>query len=316
MNINRKNAVIALMLTFMLILVGCSSPANNNYPTDGESRGIFYEVVGGKNQLYLFGTIHVGQEDMYPLHKNVEKAISESDVLGLEIDLENLSEIELFQELLNLGFFQDGSKLSDYISKETFDKLKEILAPMGIDSDTLDVIQPWYAGMMLTEVMLEGTDLSSEEGVEYYLIKKAESMEIIGLETIADQLNPYALLTMDSQVMYLENSLEEMEHAEQELYKLVDAWKRGDVDFFTELRTVMMQESPTPSYKKYQEATLDGRDTKMTEKIVQLLEGDSNKTYFIAVGTLHLVGENSIVDQLRRIGYEVNLGYEVYSRDN
>lgn len=309
MNRSRKIAVIALVLTFMLILVGCSSPTNN-YPTDGESKGIFYEVVGGKNQLYLFGTIHVGQEDMYPLHKNVEKAFSESDVLGLEIDLENLSEIELLQELLSLGFFQDGSKLSDYISKETFEKLEEILAPMGIDSDTLEVIQPWYAGMMLTEVMLEGTGLTSEDGVEYYLINKAESMEILGLETIGDQLNPYTLLTMDSQVMYLESSLEEMEHAEEELYKLIDAWKRGDVDFFTELRTEMMKESPTPSYRKYQEATLDGRDTKMTEKIVQLLEGDSNKTYFIAVGTLHLVGENSIVDQLRKIGYEVNLGYE------
>lgn len=306
---NRKIIFIATLLSIMLLLVGCSSSPTNNYPTDGESKGIFYEVLGGKNQLFLFGTVHVGKEAMYPLHKNVERAFAESDVLVLELDLANLSEFELLQELLSIGFFQDMSKLSDYVAEETFDELLKLFAPMGIDSNMLETIKPWYAGMMLTEIMLIGTGLDSENGVEFYLTNKAGSMEIIGLETIGDQLFPYTLLSMDSQVLYLKSSLEELDNAEEELHKLIDAWRRGDIDFFTQLRREMMKESPTPSFGKYQEAMLDGRDTKMTEKIVDLLEGNTNRTYFVAVGTLHLVGENSIVDQLREKGYEVKLGH-------
>jgi len=52
--------MIALALALLLVLGagGCT-------PQKKGSAGILYRVTGGKSDLYLLGSIHVGSEDMY-----------------------------------------------------------------------------------------------------------------------------------------------------------------------------------------------------------------------------------------------------------
>ena len=299
-----KRILGALCLTFLLLtLVACGSQED----TPPVSRGILYEVEGGNTGVYLFGSVHIGHEDMYPLHDSVKEALERSDVIGLEIDFSPMTEEQIALEMLEYGLLTDGRQMTDIISQELFDEIVEITSPLGVPGPVLNHFRPWYAGLILNEVLINNTRYSTEYGVENYLLTEYGDKETISLETFAHQFAPYQLLSNESQAIYLKDMLDEMEEAEEDLDEMIAHWREGDVEAFAELREKILEEAETESLKRFHEASLDERDRQMAEVIAGILESDDERTYFITVGTLHLVGENSIVERLSQMGFEVRL---------
>ncbi len=296
----RKKQIIIVLL-FLLLFTAC----NQAVETDSTdlAKGIFYQVQGGNSQMYLFGSIHVGFEEMYPLREEVEDAFNKSDTLVLEIDLLNLDQNELLQVFMQYGFLSDGDKLSNHISEESFNTVLELVRPAHVDKATLENLKPWYAGQIATQMAMEETRFSSEHGVEEYFLSRSAEKEIIGLETISAQLSPFALLSDESNVIFLEESIKELANIEESLDELLEYWHTGNIDGVRDLRNEMMDEAPTASYKEYQEAFLNQRDKNMAVKLDELLQSEGS--YFVVVGYLHLAGQNSIPELLIDLGYEV-----------
>ncbi|WP_353893684.1 TraB/GumN family protein [Proteinivorax hydrogeniformans] len=313
----RKIFSVFVLIVMLLTLVACGADKEETQQVENAeqpneeiqqlSKGIFYEVAGGENQVYLFGSVHMGHEEMYPLDDAVEEAFTQSDVLAMELDMVNVSEFELGLEMVELAVFNDGRSMTDIVPEEDFLKLYELVKPFGMTKDVLNQFQPWYGAMLLSEVMAQQAGVSSDYGVETYFIEQAADMEVIGLETVASQLYPFSLLSDESQAIYLQSSLDEVDESEEELEELIRYWQEGDVEAFAQARDEMMQDYPTESYKEFQNAFLDGRDEQMSDAIEELLESDSGNTYFVVVGSLHLAGENSIVEQLSERGYQVDI---------
>lgn len=302
---NRRWVWVAILLYVTFTLAGCTEST----VSDDKARGIFYEVSGGVNTVYLLGSIHVGEEEMYPLHSSVEEAFEASDVLVMEIDLDNLNEVAVAQEMMEYAMYTDGRTMRDEISEETFQSLLTYAEPLGIGEEVLDLFRPWYGTMLLTEIAVEQSGLSQEYGVEQYFLDQKGDREVVGLESVRDQLFPFTLLSSESQALYLEETLAEMDEVESQLREMIDYWIKGDFEYFENLRRDSIAEVATESLQQYQIAMLDGRDEVMTEKIQELLENDKEKTYFIVVGSLHLVGENGIPYNLEGLGYQLELGY-------
>lgn len=296
-------AVMALFI--VLTIMGCSEVME----TEENAQGIFYQVLGGENTVYLLGSIHVGEEEMYPLHPSIEEAFESSDILVMEIDLDNLNEMAAAQEMMEYAMYNDGTTMRDEIPEETFQELLSYAEPLGIGEEVLDLFRPWYGTMLLTEIAVEESGLSSEHGVEMYFLDQKGDREVVGLESLSDQLLPFASLSQESQQLYLEETLEEMENVETQLREMIDHWKTGDLEYFEALRRESIEEVGTESFQRTQIAILDDRDQNMAEKIQELLENDQEQTYFIVVGSLHLVGENSIPYNLESLGYQLELGY-------
>ncbi len=304
---SRFGFAFLLIILMVLTLSACGS---EDISEEG-SKGLLYQVEGGDNQVYLFGSVHVGNEEMYPLHESVYEAFAEADVLGMEIDMMKKSEMEITGKIFQKGMYQDDRKITDLVSEETYQDLIELLKFPGVDEEMLKKYKPWYAAMELSILAATEAGYNPELGVESYLMEKAEEeeMESLGLETISMQYAPEEKLSDESQVIYLEQTMEEMEEAAEELEKMVADWKDGDLEMFAEIRNETIEAAETESLRKYQKALTDGRDEQMAQEIVQILHDDSGKTYFLTVGSLHLAGENSIVEQLEDEGYEVNYMY-------
>lgn len=292
-------------VVFMLItsLAACSSPEEEVLG----SKGVFYEVAGGSSQAYLFGAIHVGTEEMYPLDHTVDEAFSQSDVLVLEVDIVNTSMVEVGLELLNFAKLDDGRKMSDIVPADLFSQLVNLVAPLGLGGEFLDQFQPWYGELLLENLVIQQSGLSPDYGVENYFIERAADMEVMGLETVQDQLSPYMLLSDESQILNLENTIDQLSGAGDEIYQIIDYWQDGNIDGFAAMREETLEDAPRESLEAFHRAMLDERDEKMAVAIEELLEDDSGNVYFVVVGALHLVGENSIVDLLRENGYEVEV---------
>ena len=83
----RKMTALALALLLVLGAGGCT-------PQKKGSAGILYRVTGGKSDLYLLGSIHVGSEDMYPLGQHILDAMEAADVLyGVTMQEDGVSKL-------------------------------------------------------------------------------------------------------------------------------------------------------------------------------------------------------------------------------
>ena len=297
------NLVKLLSFVLLLMLLAACGPKEEVVP----SKGILYTVAGGDTTVYLFGSIHIGHSSMYPLCERVQQALEEADVIALEIDISAMLEEEIAQEVMAYAMYTDGALMTDVISQDLFDQLAEIVADIGLPRYLLNHFRPWYAALLLNELVLQNTRYSPALGVESYLLDNYGHKETISLETFSDQLAPYALLSDESQEVYLRRMLEDMDEAEQDLDEMVEYWRDGNVEAFSELRSHIFSEAETASLKRFHQATLDERDRAMAKTIAGILASGDERTYFITVGTLHLVGANSIVAQLTAKGYDVQL---------
>ena len=97
---------LALALLLVLGAGGCT-------PQKKGSAGILYRVTGGKSDLYLLGSIHVGSEDMYPMGQYILDAMEAADVLAFECDTASAQAQAAYQELMRCP---EGDTLETLVS--------------------------------------------------------------------------------------------------------------------------------------------------------------------------------------------------------
>ncbi|MDH5465496.1 MAG: TraB/GumN family protein, partial [Thiovulaceae bacterium] len=73
---------------------------------------------GGK--VYLFGSIHVGKADLYPLDKNITETFKASNYLVLETKSNEESKIAMNTAMFKTGRFTDTKRLKDVISSKNY----------------------------------------------------------------------------------------------------------------------------------------------------------------------------------------------------
>ncbi|WP_161568379.1 TraB/GumN family protein [Anaerobacillus alkaliphilus] len=269
------------------------------------SKGVFYEITYGENTVYLLGSIHIGLPNLYPLHEKVEAAYQNSEYLVVEINSNDIDPMEMMEVMFEIGVYQDGTTIQDHISPDLYEELLGTISELGLNEETVTIFKPWLLADMLESTLLENAGFSLELGIDQYFLSKAEieKKEILSLETIHDQLNLYSMLLPESQEKALKATIEDQDNTIKQIEELMEMWKHGDIHGLSKLRTI--EEDESGDVVDYFYALTDKRDKEMTAKIEDFLKNGQSETFFVVVGALHLVGENSIIDLLKQQGYEV-----------
>jgi uncharacterized protein YbaP (TraB family) len=265
---------------------------------DGPSEGIFYRVHKDNQTVYLLGSIHIGDTTIYPLNQKIDVAFEEADLLAVEINIEDINETEASQTMMQQGLYQDGTTLSTVVEDEAFNDAVGYLSDLGLNEEMINQFQPWFVTMMLSEVALGKSNLTSENGVDKHFITRAneKKLPIISLESVESQIASISSAPVEEQIESLEITLDSMDIYEEELTQLMRVWRSGSIDVIAQMRD--MSEGS-------EQLAMDERDLLMTDKIEGFLSADDGETYFVVVGALHLAGDNSIVDLLETRGYSV-----------
>ena len=275
------------------------------YAAGAESAPLVYRVTDGQGHaLYLLGTIHVGNDGMYPLGSAVEEAYQNADVLAVELDLYAYG-VNLFSNLktsfaLMYGF-QDNVK--NHLSPETYALGVEKL---GMPEIALQRMKPamWYS--LAENVMIQKAGLDAMKGVDYWLLKQAhkDGKRIDELETLEAQMA--TLLSIPEEVIDYEVQamLTYPEESARGLLTLFEAWRQGDE---AALRTLLDAsgegEELSDAYEEYSDMLIDSRNDGFEEQAVAYL--NSGETALIAIGAFHIIGENGLAEKLARAGYTV-----------
>jgi len=261
-----------------------------------------WKVTSPQATVYLFGSIHFGKPEMYPLPGVIEKAFTLSDSLVLEVNLERLDPVMAQQTMLQRGSYGDGTSLKDRISLETLGRLEVRLAQFGLDLEQVRHFKPWLMAMTLSVIQLQMLGFDSNYGIDHYFAKKAiaEKKTILEFEGLQEQLD--FLDSIKDQEKFLDYTLVSLDETEKTLEKIIAAWESGDADV---MEKVVIQELLVkyPEVAPMLDLLLYERNYRMVDRIKKFL--GSGKTYFVVVGSAHLIGEKGIVELLRQDGLQV-----------
>lgn len=273
---------------------------------DAEDGGFLWKAENGDTTVYLQGTIHVGDEDFYPLNDEIEDAYEESDVILPEIDLNGLDEEALLTTTMELATYEDSRTIRDDLSEDVYGELEEILQEQGMPIEMMENFRPWFLESMLTELALEESDYRAEHGVDVYFLDRAveDGKEVRELESYEQQMEMLAGFSEDIQIELLENAIVNYDEMNEGLDELVGFWQDGDVEALSGASEAEADES-FEGYEEYMEEMNTNRNINMADTIFDLLAEDNGETHFVIVGALHMVEEPSIVSLLEEDGYDV-----------
>lgn len=256
-------------------------------------RGTLYRIQYKDTSSYLFGTIHVGQAGAFPLDADAAHAFAQANTLVIEVDVRNRA--ETMAAFVRHALYRDPDTLDQHLSPASLSRLKTAAQKLGIPFEQLARMKPWMAANMLVIAALEQAGFAGSQGTEVRLLERAaaQSKTVQALETADYQLSLFEEMTAAQQEAYLNDTIDEIESgkARKKIAEMMHAWNHADAGALDALLKEMLSKD-TASSAFMRHALLDG-----------------GRSAFIAIGALHLVGENGVPALLRRRGFAVQKLY-------
>lgn len=262
-------------------------------------------IEGEKNRVYLLGSVHLLRKQDHPLPAVLDAAYADAEALVMELDLDDIDPLALQAETNRLGMLRDGTTLQDSLGAKKFAIASAAAQELEIPLDLLAQTEPWFAAITVEQLVLMRIGFNPLYGIEMHMAMKAsqDAKPITGLETVDEQLAFLDGLSPDAQGDLLLQTLAEGRNAEEEMGRLVDAWRRGDTRFLEQNMLAQMQES-----EELYDAIVVRRNEAWLDDIVALLDDDDD--YLVIVGTLHLIGPDGVPALLEKQGIEARQMHE------
>lgn len=261
-----------------------------------------WKVSKGDSELYLGGTIHVLSENDYPLPIEFSKAYKQSQLVVLETDLTAMSRPETQLQLVQRMIYPKGQLLKDNIKPETFSVLSDYLASRGLAIEMYQNFKPAMIVMTLLMTELQRLGLANA-GVDHYFNHKAlvDGKALAELETVEVQLDVLENLGKGQEDEMILSTIEEMKEMPSIMGQMKTAWRTGNMKSLEKIGISPMK----LDYPELYRLLLVNRNKAWIPKIEALLL--TPEVEFVLVGALHLVGEEGVIAQLRKLGYTVEL---------
>ena len=260
-----------------------------------------WKINGKSNTVYLFGSIHVANKDMYPLGEKVDEAFKQSEVLVVEVDEAQVDQVKLQEIMMTKGFYGGSETIKDHVSEDTLKLLQQLLADTGVPYITVARMRPGIIALTLTVAKIVKMGYSPELGIDRYFMQQARGRkEVLQLESMEEQMD--LLLSFSDDDLMLKHTLISLDKLPKMIFDLINSWKNGDEKL---LEKIMLtdQKNEYPEFNGLLKRLIEDRNVTMTVKIQNML--NESKDYFVVVGAGHLVGEKGIVSQLKRNGFSV-----------
>ena len=267
-------------------------------PATGDGPAL-WSISDADSTIYLFGTVHVLRPDTPWGSAKVDAAFDASQNVIFEIS--NPDDQAAITPLIQQHGLSPQTPLSSLLTPAEIADLDAAARSIGGSAAQFDPLRPWLVALSLSVAPLVKAGYDPKSGVELILKARAEAAgkPVTGLESIATQVEILAGLSEPTQLAFLRSTLEDFDEATTELDALVDAWATGDVET---IDRVGVQEMRAESQEVY-DALLVNRNTNWADQIQTLLAGSG--VTFIAVGSAHLAGDDSVQDILERRGVQV-----------
>lgn len=280
-------------------------------------RGNLWQLEKDGVTSYLFGTMHLYDPRHVASMNRLKPLIAASDQVLIEVTKQD--EAKLQRELMGtpeLYLITEGASLIDRLGPEAWDKLVPNLQRRGIPPFMAAKFQPWFLGfsMMTPECAL--SDLTAKRfGIDKSIEAEAVKQDkpVYSLDDVSALIGYFAKDPLEQQVEELRWSLL--------LDMPMDPGMKGLSTFYFNEETQLAwtyslyaTEELIKGAAPEDQARMRSLVTEMLEDLIsgrnhqwmqQLLAELEQTNSFVAVGALHLPGEQGLLNLLEKSGFTV-----------
>ncbi len=274
-------------------------PLAQSTDPETESDPALWKIADSDSTLYLFGTVHLLPPDLEWKTPAYEAAMADASTTITEANVDDPQIAGQIAALtMQLGANPPGVKLSDILGEERFARFAEVTAKFGLPAETMQPFKPWLAMLTASVMAIQAQGFDPNSGVDKRVTDQAEDEgdTLEYFETAEDQIRMLASLDEDEMLANFDISLEQIADPDVMLKPMLDAWKQGDEAALEEAAIDELRETSPAAFDKL----LVQRNTNWADQVEKILAGSGN--YFIAVGAMHLVGDDSLIDILDERG--------------
>ncbi|GAB3455573.1 TraB/GumN family protein [Massilia terrae] len=290
--------LIIFVLAAFILLAG---------PASAVERGALFKVSGHGHTMYLFGTIHMGLPEFFPLDDSVTRALAASTTLALEID-------PTVQNTKMAAALQQAALTTPAIvaamPPALGPRLRSHLEALGAPATLSTKLKPWMLVMTLELIEYAKLGYRPDLGVDAHLAKLAHSqnIKVIALETVKSQIDLFDRLPVADQWTILDEALASLDsgEAQEDVQSVTNGWARADHATLDAL-ALKYETDQRLSSQILQRRLLTARNGPMADKLDGLLKREKNT--MAAVGLMHLIGKDSVPALLRAKGLKVEQVY-------
>ena len=289
------------ILTFLVALWASTNVvyAQQSYQSSTK-KNLLWSVEKGKNTIYLLGSIHLLPRELKTLDQAIEAAYSDSKIIVFETNIDSLRDPAFEAKVTNLGLLPPGQTLEQQVSKQTYALLQQKVSELGLQVEIFNQFKPWLCALTLTSMELQRLGFNANYGIDMHFFDRAkqDGKEMRFLESTDEQLGLFTEMSKQEEDSFLAKVLEELDTMRVKVIEMINAWKSGDSDKLASMVKVEFE-----GYPEVYARMLVERNQKWVKHIEDLSGQDGNS--LVVVGAAHLVGDDSILELLKKNGFEV-----------
>jgi len=263
----------------------------------------------GEKPSFLFGTMHMTDPRVTTLPPAAQTAYDAADTVIIETT-EVLDKQKMMAAMLkepDLMMFTDNTTLSSLLSPEDAAVVDKALDARGIPPGSVAKMKPWLLSAM---VALPACEVARQAGGAPVLdVKLAEDAQasgktVEGLETVADQLRAMASLPLAFHIKGLVDTLKLGDKINDVNETMIVLYLRGDTGMYWPLFRAILpgKGDDAAGYAAFDQTMITSRNKVMVDHAGPIL---ARGNAFMAVGAMHLPGEEGLVEDFRKAGYTV-----------
>lgn len=254
-----------------------------------------WQGTGVHKDDYLVGTIHVGDERIKTLSPRMKALIDAVDVVAVELDLSDISQLQQQQAILELAMLPGDVTITQVISPLMATRVNGYLQQFGVDIFQYEKFKPWMVAVIMVQMSYQKMGLVAEHGIDQQIIEyaKLKNKQIVELETFSQQLNIFnRLFDNADDINYddmLEDTLDELNNMSDMPSKMLEAWINSDISVFEDIYNKTLKSSSYDT--QLEQLLLIERNQAWKETLNPILE---KKSVLVATGTLHYIGPTGL----------------------
>jgi len=281
----------------LLVLLLTIAPSMVLAQQQDADRALFW-LIQKNDQVagYLLGTIHSEDPRVLDFSEQFLSKLTSNDVFAMELvpDLSTLSRLTEYMH------YPPGQTLESVIGEDRFVRLVSALSGFSIAPELINRMKPWAAMMTLSTPPPETgffMDLSLS------LRASGSGLKVVGLETLEQQLSFLQNMSLPMQLSLLDQAIAEYHQVSEVHARMVDAYLENDLVDLQVLSNEQLQAVGEKARDYFIKSGIHARNHRMANSLLPHLE---TNTVFVAVGALHLPGEEGLLNILRQQGFKLS----------
>lgn len=251
---------------------------------------------------WLVGTMHSADPEVTTLWPALALAMNTADKLAVEVILDEAAMGVMGQSMV----LNDGRTLAEIAGPERMARIEAAGAKYGFPPESLLLFKPWAVFMTYSippsEYIRQAQGEPALDGVLQQLAEE-RGMPVYGIETIREQIAIFANYSEADQLALLDIALDLFSGAEAEMAWMKQAWLAGKLGALYDRATEPPHSGSLELINDFMSRLLLERNYRMAERMMPLLDQGNA---LIAIGALHLPGEEGVLAILEDRGYQVS----------